>query len=167
MKIKAAIFRSGLFLVLAVILNLTSFGQTLNTDSLKKELVGTWKFVELRDKDNKKVDTIRHPFGYEIPDGPLVIYNSDYTYSKQFTPENIDKGKWYFDNDKKAIVHLLYYTKPYDFASRDLISRGHAKKDKNGEYYEIIIDHVVYLSDQKLILLERQDRQRTFKKVVN
>lgn len=130
-------------------------------------MIGTWKFVELRDKDYKKVDTIKHPFGYEIPEGPLLIYNADGTYSKQFTPKNTDKGKWYFDNDKKAIVHHLYYTKPYDFASKDLIARGHAVKDKNGEYYEIITDNIINLSYDKLILLERQGRQRTFKKVID
>lgn len=163
MKIIRITFSVALFLILAAVLNSTSFGQT----SLKRELIGTWKFVELRDKDYKKVDTIKHPFGYEIPEGPLLIYNADGTYSKQFTPKNTDKGKWYYDNDKKAIVHHLYYTKPYDFASKDLITRGHAIKDKNGEYYEIITDNIINLSNDKLILLERQGRQRTFKKVID
>jgi len=155
------------FLILITILNFPSFGQTLNTDSLKKELIGTWKFVELRDAGNKKIDTIKHPFGYEIPEGPLLTYNVDGTYSKQFTPKNTDKGKWHFDNAKKAIVHHLYYTKPYDFASKDLIARGQAIKDKSGEYYEIIVDKIIKLSNDKLILLERQDRQRTFRKLVD
>ncbi len=159
--------RAGLFLILITILNFHSFGQTLNTDGLKKELIGTWKFVELRDKDNKKVDTIKHSFGYEIPEGPLLTYNGNGTYSKQFTLKNIDKGTWYFDNDKKAIVHHLYYIKPYDFASKDLIERGHAIKDKSGEYYEIIKDYIINLSDDKLILLEREGRQRMFKKVAD
>ena len=77
------------------------------TDSLKKQLIGAWKFVELRDKDNKKVDTIKHSFGYEIPEGPLLTYNGDGTYLKQFTPKNTDNGKWYFANYKKAIVYHL------------------------------------------------------------
>lgn len=159
--------RVVLFLILITILNFPSFGQNLNIDSLKKELIGTWKFVELRDAGNKKIDTIKHPFGYEIPEGPILTYNGDGTYSKQFTPTNTDKGKWHFDNDKKAIVHHLYYTKPYDFASKDLIARGHAIKDKSGEYYEIIVDKIIKLSNDKLILLERHDRQRTFRKVVD
>lgn len=127
---KKITLRAGLLLGLVAILNFPLLGQTLTTATLKKELIGEWKFVELRDKDNKKVDTIKHPFGYEIPEGPLLNYKGDGTYSKQFTPKNIDKGKWYFDNDKKAIVHHLYYTKPYNFASKDLIARGHAIKDK-------------------------------------
>ena len=159
------IFRNGLYLLLTLTLNNSLFGQTENADSLKKELIGTWDFVELHDKDNNKVDTIRHGQGFEIPKGPLLTYRHDGTYSKQFTPKNTDNGKWYFDSDKIAIIHLLYYEKPYSFAAKYLIDKGHAKQDKNGDYYEIITDKVVELTENKLILLEREGRQRTFKKL--
>jgi hypothetical protein len=59
----------------------------------------------------------------------------------------------------------LYYEKPYSFAAKYLIDNGHAKQDKNGDYYEIITDKIVELTNNKLILLEREGRQRTFKKV--
>ena len=158
------IFKTGLYLLSTLIFNLPVFGQTEKTDSLKKELIGTWEFVELRDKDNNKVDTIRHGQGFEIPKGPLLTYRADGTFSKQFTPKNTDKGKWYFDKDKNAIIHLLYYEKPYSFAAKYLIDKGHAKQDKNGDYYEVITDKIVELTDNKLILLEREERQRRFMK---
>lgn len=140
------------------------FGQIINSDSLKTELIGTWEFVELRDKHNKKVDTIKHPFGYEIPKGPLITYRANGTYSKQFTPKNTDSGKWYFDRNQNAIIHYLYYTKPYDFVEKSLIEKGHAIKDGNGEYYEINIDKVIELTNIKLTISERNERHRSFKK---
>ncbi len=144
--------------------SLSLFGQTTSSDSLRTELIGTWEFVELRDKHNNKVDTIKHPFGYEIPKGPLVTYRANGTYSKQFTPNNTDNGKWYFDSRKNAIVHLLYYERPYNVAAKSLIEKGHATKDKNGEYYEILTDKIIELTDFMLTILEREERQRTFKK---
>lgn len=54
---------------------------------------------------------------------------------------------------------MLYYEK-----AQYLIDNGHAKKDESGDYYEVITDEVVELTDDKLIILEREGRQRTFKK---
>lgn len=144
--------------------SLSLFGQTTSSDSLRIELIGTWEFVELRDKHNNKVDTIKHSFGYEIPKGPLVTYRANGTYSKQFTPNNTDNGKWYFDSQQNAIVHLLYYERPYNFAAKSLIEKGHATKDENGEYYEVLTYKIIELTDIKLTILEREERQRTFRK---
>ena len=131
---------------------------------IKKELVGVWEFEILHDEDGNKVDTIWHGFGHEIPRGPLITLKEDGTYLQQFTPKNIDSGKWYFDEEKKTIVYLLYYEQPYDFVSKDLIKRGHAKKDKNGDYYEIVTSKIYKYSQNELILIERGNRRRTFKK---
>jgi len=140
------------------------FGQTINSDSLKTELIGIWEFVELRDKNNNKVDTIKHQFGYEIPKGPLITYRANGTYSKQFTPKNTDSGRWYFDRQQNAIIHFLYYTKPYGYVEKILIEKGHAVEDENGEYYEINIDKIIELTNIKLTISERNERQRSFKK---
>jgi hypothetical protein len=59
---------------------------------------------------------------------------------------------------------MLYYEKPYKMAAQYLIDKGHAKKDENGDYYEVITDNIIELTDYKLIILEREDQQRTFKK---
>ena len=158
-----------LFLLTFFISNF-AFGQSDKKMELKTELIGTWEFVELRDAQGNKVDTIFHNVpgldkqGWEIPKGPLLTYNSDGTYAKQFTPQNIDTGKWYYDKKKKAIIQMLYYEKPYKMAAQYLIDKGHAKKDENGDYYEVITDEVVELTDDKLVILEREGRQRTFKK---
>jgi hypothetical protein len=143
---------------------------------IEKHLFGTWEFAECRDMDDKKVDTIRHyaPLeardangkkvdsavlaalsGWEIPAGPLTKYSPDYTYSKAFTPGNIDQGTWYFDYDEQAIIHHLYYAKPYDFAATDLIKRGQAIKDEKGEYYEVITNRVVDVTPNSLVVMER------------
>lgn len=159
------LLRKGLYLLLTLTVSFPLFGQTEKVYSLRKELLGTWDFVELRDKANNKVDTIRHVQGFEIPKGPLLTYRPDGTYSKQFTPKNIDNGRWYFNTDTNAIIHLLYYEKPYSVAAKYLIDKGHAKQDEKGDYYEIITDKVVELTENKLILLEREERQRTFKKL--
>jgi hypothetical protein len=147
-----------------------AFGQSDKRKELKTELIGTWEFVELRDAQGNKVDTIFHSIpglakqGWEIPRGPLLTYNADGTYSKQFTPQNIDKGTWYYDNKKKAIIQMLYYEKPYKIETQYLIDIGHAKKDSNGDYYEVITDKVVELTDDNLIIRESEGRQRIFRK---
>lgn len=152
-------------LLLGLLIDLQMFGQLEKTDSLKKELIGTWDFFELRDKYNNKIDTIRFGKLFEIPQGPLTIYRADGTYSRHFTPENIDNGKWYFNAEENTIIHLLYYEKPYDFVSKDLIERGVARKDSNGEYYELVTQKVVMLTNERLTLSERGDTQRTFMRV--
>jgi hypothetical protein len=153
-----------LFFMFALLLNGDLLGQIDSVNCLKKELIGSWEFSELRDRDKKKVDTIKHMHGYELASGPLLKYNIDGTYSKQFRPANIDKGKWYFDNKTKSIVQMLYYTQPYGLVERLQIDGGQAKKDKNGDYYEIIIDYVIELTKEKLVILEEDQRQKIFKR---
>lgn len=159
-----------LLFVLTIFISSFTFGQSEKKNEFKTELIGTWEFVELRDAQGNKVDTVFHNIpgfdkqGWEIPKGPLLTYDFNGTYSKRFTPQNTDTGKWYYDKKKKAIIHILYYEKPYMMTAKYLIDIGHAKKDKNGEYYEIITDEVLILTDDKLVILEREGRQRTFKK---
>ena len=162
--------RIKLLFFLTIFISNFALGQTERKKELKAKLIGTWEFVELRDAQGNKVDTIFHSVpglnkkGREIPKGPLLVYNSDGTYSKQFTLQNTDTGKWYYDKKKKAIIQFLYYQKPYKMAVQYLIESGHAKKDENGEYYEVITDEVVKLTEDKLIILESEGRQTTFKK---
>lgn len=156
----------NLIFVSVILISITAYSQSEKDKELKQELIGTWEFVELRDSNGNKVDTIWHNVvgGWEIPKGPLRTYRADGTYSTQFTPKNTDNGKWYYDKEKKAIIQMLYYEKPYSGAAKYLIDKGHAKKDKNGDYYEIITDEVSELTDNKLIILEREDRKRIFSK---
>jgi hypothetical protein len=154
----------GFITLLTLNLNLQLFGQDTKRMTLKKELIGTWEFLELRDKYNNKVDTIRDAIGYEVVQGPLLTYREDGTYSKQFTTQNTDNGRWYFDNKEKAIVHFLYYEKPYSVVSQYQIDKGYVKKDKNGDYYEKITDDVFQVTADKLIILDSEKRQRSFTK---
>lgn len=149
--------------IFAFALVIRTFGQT-DINYLKSELIGSWEFSELRDKDGNPVDTIWHGQGWELAAGPKLTYRDDGTYIKQFTPQNSDNGTWYFDADKNIIVHHLYYSKPYSFAAQYLIDNGHAKQDSTGAYYEVVTDKVVELTAEKLILLEREDRRRSFVK---
>lgn len=156
----------ALFAVSMTILSCVgSRSQSADQNRIPSELIGTWDFVQLLDKGDHKVDTIKYIFGFEVVKGPRTSYRADGTYSREFTPEYIDRGKWYFDYEKRAIIHLLYYEKPYSFASKDLIRRGQAKKDENGDYYEIITEYVDTYTSEKLILLEKDGRKRFFKRV--
>jgi hypothetical protein len=143
---------------------------------IESYLFGTWEFVETSDMDDNKVDTIHHPApteatdlngnkvdpallsalaGWEIPSGPLTKYTRDHKYSKQFTPTSTDSGTWYFDYDEQAIIHRLYYAKPYDAVARNLIEIGHATKDEKGDYYEVITVRVIDVSPSHLIVMDR------------
>lgn len=162
---KAAFSLIGLLIILG---SFKSFRRDKpSVKELRTELIGTWEFVELRDKNDNKIDTLwdNRIGAYEIPRGPIITYSSDGSYLQKFTPKNIYKGRWTFDNNNNAIIHRLYYEKPYDLVSRHLISIGHAKKDDYGNYYEIITDTVLELSFTRLVILEREDRKRIFKKV--
>ncbi len=155
----------GLFSFFIILSNFQLFAQSIYQDSLKQDLIGTWKFVELRDKSGVKVDTIQHKHGYELASGPLTTYRADGTYSKEFTPQFIDNGKWYYDSIQESIIQFLYYKKPYDSAAKYLISKGHAKQDTNGDYYEVITDKVLELNEKELIILEREERQTIYRKI--
>jgi hypothetical protein len=160
-----SILRSALLFLFGLIVYSHAYSQT--TNGLKKELVGTWEFLGMHDKSGNKVDTIRNqssPTGYVLASGPLTTYRADGTYSRRFTPQNTDNGKWRYDEDKHLIIHQLYYAKPYSVAAKYLIDIGHAKKDENGDYYEFITTMVVELTDSKLIVLEREGGRSTYVK---
>lgn len=162
--------RIKLLIILIIFTSNFAFGQSDKRKELKTELIGTWEFVELRDSKGNQIDTIWHDVpgfekkALEIAKGPLMTFNGNGTYSEQFTPQNTDTGKWYYDKKKKAIIQMLYYSKPYDTSSQYLIDIGHAKQDKNGSYYKVQTEKVVELTAEKLVILEEEDRQRIFKK---
>lgn len=134
---------------------------------IETQLIGTWNFVELKNKDDVKIDTIRHAFGHEIPKGPLITLKSDGTYTKQFTPENIDSGTWYVDEKENTIVYWLYYDKPYDKVAQHLIDTGHSTKDENGDYYEVLKNKITFYSESDLILEEGGGKQRSFMRILD
>jgi hypothetical protein len=134
-----------------------------NRKELKSELIGEWIFNKITDDKGSKIDTIWHGQGFELANGPILNYYLDSTYTKQFNPEKIDRGTWIYDNKKKEILHDLIYNKPYNSAANYLIEIGHAKKNKNGDYYEVITNKVLSLSDDKLIL-ERRGNQYVYLK---
>jgi hypothetical protein len=163
---------STFLIILSLFVFSQSFAQSHKKGKVVRELIGTWEFVELRDSEGNKVDTIWFDIpipgettrGYEIPAGPLMVFNEDGTYSFQFTPVNTDYGEWSYDEKKKVIDRKLIYSKPQGVAAQYLIDMGYAKKDKNGNYYELHTDEVVVLTSDKLIIKEKEGRQRTFRK---
>jgi len=145
---------------LLILLSFNSYESQLN-----KKLIGKWEFVKLTDKNGIKVDTIFHGKEIELASGPLLNYKQDGTYTKIFNSKNTDNGTWNYNRKSKSIIQKLIYKKPYGFAAKYLIQNGHAKKDKNGEYYEIITDKVIELTNTKLVILARQERQRIYRKL--
>lgn len=132
----------------------------------KKKLIGVWEFSELTDNRGNKIDTIKHSFGWEIPGGPLITFHPNGNYTKQFTSQNIDKGKWdYVDVNKKIIYYLLLQEN--DTIDQLLISKGFAKKHADGKFYEQITDSVILLTDYKMVLYESPGRHRIFRNLLN
>lgn len=137
---------------------------TFHINDTNKDLVGTWEFVEMRDNQNKKVDTIRHGgFGYEIATGPLLTYKKDGSYSKQFTPENIDNGFWTFDSKTNKIIHYLLIDAT-TMIGNDLVKRGLAKKYADGNYYEIIEDKIIINTKNDIQVYRSEKLTMTYKK---
>jgi hypothetical protein len=134
------------------------------TINLEKDLIGTWEFVELIDSEGNKIDTIWHGMGYELAAGPIITLREDGTYSKQFTPTNTDNGKWSYNQENKSLEFKLTYEKPYDIAAQYLIDNGHAKKDDNGDYFEVITKKVIEFSDSTLVFEEREGAQKKYMK---
>ena len=149
------------YIILLIVAAATCQGQT------NEDLVGIWKFEKMIDKDGNQVDTIWHGSSHEIAAGPLLTYDEDGSYTMKFTPKNTDSGTWIYDEKKKLILHDLIYKKPYGFAAKYLIDSGHAKKNKKGDYYEVITDKVIELTEDKLIISERNNNQAIYKKTNN
>lgn len=154
----------GTLLAFTILMSFNLSKEISKKDELKKELIGTWEFVKMIDNQGIQIDTIWHSKGYQLANGPLLTYNEDGTYAKQFTPDKTDRGTWTYDKRKKAILQKLIYQKPYGFASKYLIDNGHAKKDKNGDYYEVITDFIDKLTETELIVFGRGNQKLIYKK---
>lgn len=129
----------------------------------KNELVGVWSFHELLNSSGQKIDTIKHSFGWEIPAGPLITFHRNGTYTKQFTTQDIDKGKWEYSGVGNKIIYYLLLDEK-ESTSKFLISRGVAKKQADGKFYELITDSIIKLTHTELVLYEQPGRHRIFRK---
>lgn len=84
-------------------------------DSLEQILIGEWEIDKVLDKDGNEVKSITRsmkgsPLGDEIQvaaTGPKIILNSDKSYTMEFTPENIDTGKWFLESSDTIIFQLV------------------------------------------------------------
>ena len=119
----------------------------------RSDLIGTWEFAKLIDRNGNKIDTIWHGSAYEIAKGPLMIFNSDGTYSFKFTPTNTDTGKWQL-NTQNGILTLLLYIDPNTFIGNDLIKRGQATKNEDGKYYEPLEYRILTLTKSTMQILD-------------
>jgi hypothetical protein len=137
---------------------------TFRSTETNKDLIGTWEFVEMRDNQNEKVDTIRHPIGYEIASGPLLIYNKDGTYTKKFTPRNSDEGIWTFDSRSNEIIHYLLIDST-TMIGKDLIKRQLAIKYADGNYYEKIKDKIIIKSKNEIEVFRRENLKMKYRKI--
>jgi len=140
------------------------FQTSLHSQKLNEDLIGEWKFYKLEDPAGNKIDTLQKFDAYEIATAPYTIFNSDGTYTKQFTSVNQDAGTWTYKKRKKEIHLKLVYKKPYGVAAKFLIDKGHAKKDKNGDYYEIVTEKVIRL-DSEFLAVEQRGNILTYIKV--
>ena len=155
------------------------------------ELVGSWEFIDLRDRIGVKVDTIWHELPsemlspaqkdaggkdtvkhqtlsklFELADGPKRTFREDGTYTKHFTPRSMDRGTWCYERKPKVLVQRVYYDKPYRDTQQFMIDRGYALKDEQGEYYGLVQEQILLLTDSTLVLRDREWRS-TYKRVLN
>jgi len=118
--------------------------------NLKSEdIIGSWKFVETRDINGKKLYSYEGSYGTVKATGPKLIYKEDFTYEKNFTPKNTDTGNWKFNNKTNTIEHDLYVDST-NFIGKDLIKRKLAIKAENGKYYERIEDKIINLEKDEM-----------------
>lgn len=83
-------------------------------DSLEKILVGVWEIDKVVDKKGNKVKTITKsmigsPLGDKIEitaTGPKMTLDSDFSYALEFTPQNIDRGKWFLESEDRLVFQL-------------------------------------------------------------
>lgn len=130
-----------------------------------KDLIGTWEFFELRDKDGKHIDTLYEHGGISIQTGPTLVLNGDGTYTSQYVVGGeMDKGTWTYNKRKNEFIYKLYWRKPYDEAAKFIMTLGYAKQDENGDWYDLIPHKIVQLTSEKLIIIEKEQRCREFKK---
>ncbi|ANH83224.1 hypothetical protein A8C56_21595 [Niabella ginsenosidivorans] len=116
----------------------------------------------MRDDKGKKIKSYSNGYMMVNAGGPTIIFNSDGTYKKIFTPQNADTGFWRFDS-LKMYIHYDLYIDSTDWVGKDLIKTGEAVKYPNGNYYEKIQDKILRYDDPELILDERGS-QMVFKK---
>lgn len=129
-------------------------------NNYEKMLIGSWIHIETRDEQGKKIDS-NDPVRV-LMNEPNLVYESNFTYRKIFTPENSDSGKWKFNTKTMTIEHDLFIDST-DFVGKDLIKQGLAIKQKDGKYYEENNDKVVKLMDNELII-DRYGMQIVYKK---
>jgi hypothetical protein len=159
-------FLTGLILLSCSKFLSTSTLPTFQPNDSNKDLIGTWEFFEMRDDQNKKVDTIRNGMGYEIAAGPLLNYKNDGTYTKRFTPTNTDEGIWTFDPKSNAIIHYLLIDST-EMIGKDLIKRRLATKYNDGNYYEIINDKIIIKSKNEIEVYRRENLRMKYRKIDN
>lgn len=132
-------------------------------------LVGNWEFKVLQNKNEDKLDTIRntrltHQFGgFELVNRADIKFNGDGTYEKQFTPTNIDTGKWEFDDKSNEIIFYLFID-PETFVGKDLIKKGLAVKHSDGKYYERLTEKLISVTENELRIIEKSNRIKVYKR---
>lgn len=151
--------KSYILIVTSILfLSFTSI-KSIQTDYVKM-LIGSWSYIETRDEQGKKIESdnaLR-----TLMNEPNLVYESNFTYRKIFTPESSDTGKWKFNTKTMTIEHDLFIDST-DFVGKDLIKQGLAIKQKDGKYYEENNDKVIKLMDNELII-DRYGMQIVYKK---
>lgn len=119
-----------------------------------KRLIGTWEYVEMRNMNGEKITSYKQSFGTVLASGPEITFLADGTFKKKFLANNIQTGLWQLD-DKAMIINYDLYIDSTDFVGKDLIKKGLAVKQHDGNYYERISTQILHLMDSELILYER------------
>jgi hypothetical protein len=108
----------------------------------------------MRNHRGEKIESYNHGFGEIKAGGPQIRLNENGTYEKIFTPTNTDSGYWKL-NQKLMIIEYSLYIDSTDWIGKDLIKKGLAEKQKDGNYYERITDQILKLSGDEMILNKR------------
>ena len=120
----------------------------------KKQLIGTWEYIEMRNSKGEKIESYDLSFGEIKASGPEIKLMNDGTYMKKFTPTNTDYGFWKY-NPKQMTIEYDLFIDSTDWIGKDLIKKGLAIKQKDGNYYEKIEDKILEFKNDTMILNNR------------
>ena len=151
-------------IILTLFISTIAFGQNNNQIDISDSeniLIGKWKFIKTVDQYGMEVQKIsldrKLPNGDSmnlIAKGPDIVINANGTYTKIFTPENSDNGKWTIKSNNEIEYEMII---PEDSRQGRMIIQTHNffpdkiwKKDGNGNFLDTSTDMILDLTENEM-----------------
>jgi hypothetical protein len=152
-----------IFKLIILVLLICSCSIKKNGDKLPySNQLGSWYFQKMENIIGKKIDTIFHPFGIEIANGPIITFKSDGSFTKLFSQSKIDSGQYSY-NSKLQIMTYYLYVDSNDNIGKYLIKRKSALKYFDENYYEKMSIKMTF-DNLNMTFFDKKKRRYTYKK---